>query len=161
MSRATVKLTRAQRKALDIILRIATEKRRPCFTYTELFHRWTAETDVPIKPQTLDRRIRELVKAGILERGETERGAEFCLSEDYAEKVRATPRARAIRRLRATLQERGLRLGRFIGRVGEWEAWTAWRIEGDAAEPILVLWSPVQSKARIAEPGSCGSEIHL
>ncbi len=79
-------LTRAQRKAWSYILEYARSTGRRCFTYNELARFWpSAGTRINI--QTLDRRIRELVQLGILERieEESERGrarARFCVKPE-------------------------------------------------------------------------------
>ena len=78
-------LSRAQLKAWSIIARMVRSTGRRCFTYTDLFRAWREYTDIPVRPQTLDRRVRELVELGILERVEGGRGARFCLRRDLYE----------------------------------------------------------------------------
>lgn len=62
-------LTPAQRRAWDYILEYARETGRRCFSYNDLARYWS-RARTPINIQTLDRRIRELVDLGVLERRE-------------------------------------------------------------------------------------------
>ena len=79
-------LTRAQRKALSLVLEYLRETGRRCFTYNSLARHWS-RSSVRMNANTLERRIRELVEEGILERlvYTDERGrrrTSFCLKRD-------------------------------------------------------------------------------
>lgn len=78
-------LTRAQQKAWSYILEYARATGRQCFSYNELARFWP-QASTRINIQTLDRRVRELVAVGILERfEEADRGrprARFCIRRD-------------------------------------------------------------------------------
>ncbi len=76
-------LTRSQVKAWSYIVEYVRFTGRRCFTYNELARFWP-QAYTRINIQTLDRRIRELVGEGLLERKEWHgrRRAVFCLPED-------------------------------------------------------------------------------
>jgi len=58
-------LTRAQGKAWTIIASYVKETGRQCFTYNDLVRYWK-DAPVPINALTLDRRLRELARMGLL-----------------------------------------------------------------------------------------------
>ncbi len=78
-------LTRSQVKAWSYIVEYVKVHHRRCFTYNDLIRFWPSAS-TRINVQTLDRRIRELVGEGLLERFDKEwhgrRRAVFCLPED-------------------------------------------------------------------------------
>ena len=79
-------LTKAQRRALSLILEYLRETGRRCFNYNSPQRYW-ARSAIRINTNTLERRIRELAEEGILERLEytDERGRKrtsFCLKLD-------------------------------------------------------------------------------
>lgn len=80
-------LTPAQRRAWSYILEYLRSYGKRCFTYNDLARFWpNAATKINI--QTLDRRVRELVSLGILDRKEEEDGkgrtrVRFCLKHYF------------------------------------------------------------------------------
>ena len=88
-------LSKAQQKAWDYILEYAKATGRRCFTYNDLARFWPGAS-VRININTLERRIRELVKLGILERreGQDRWGrprAYFCIRPDLFERFVSPP----------------------------------------------------------------------
>ena len=83
-------LSKAQKRALDLILEYSRATGRRCFTYNSLNRYWS-QARTRINANTLERRVRELVKLEILERheGQDRMGRPrvfFCLRRDIFER---------------------------------------------------------------------------
>ena len=79
-------LTRAQRKAWDLVLEYARATGRRCFTYNSINRYWS-QSRVRINANTLERRLRELAQLGLLERATGRDGRRlFCLARELYER---------------------------------------------------------------------------